>query len=64
MVTFPQLSVAVNVGAIGILSQSTKPSSGKSPVNTGGVVSWTVIVWTWVLSFPQVSVAVQVLVNV
>ena len=58
-----QLSDAVGVAGAGTASHSTVTSAG-TPANNGSVVSCTVITCTWTSSFPQLSVAVHVLVNV
>ena len=57
-VTVPQLSVAVTVGAVGIAMQSTDTSAG-ALVNTGAVLSSTVMVCVRVVELPHWSVAVQ-----
>ena len=54
-----QLSVAVTVGAAGMVEHSTVIFDG-TPTNTGMVVSWTVICWLVVAVLPQLSVAVHV----
>jgi hypothetical protein len=58
-----QLSVAVGVAAAGIASHCTVVFAG-TPLNTGAVVSMTVIVCRPVLVLPQASAAVHVRVKV
>ena len=59
----PQLSVAVTVAMPGMASHDTVWFAGSVEVHTGGVRSCTVMVWTIVAVFPQVSLAVQVRFN-
>ena len=55
-----QLSVAIGVAAVGMLSQLAAVVAG-TPDNTGASVSVTVIIWVpGKLLFPAKSVAVQV----
>lgn len=58
-----QLSVTVGVTQLGVPEHSMLDAPG-NPLITGGVVSFTFMVWTPVAVFPQASVAVQVRVNV
>ena len=55
----PQLSVAVNVAAVGTASHSALTLAGAA-LKTGAVLSLTVTVCDDVLVLPQRSVAVQV----
>ena len=57
-----QLSVAVNVAAVGTEPHATVVAAGTVSTKVGATVSLTVIVCTCVAVFPQRSVAVQVLV--
>ena len=57
------MSVAVKIAAVGTASQLTVMFAG-AVLNSGAVLSSTVITWLLLLVFPQTSVAVQVLVKV
>jgi hypothetical protein len=57
----PHASVAVATANTGVAGQSIVDGSGKAAI-TGAVISWTLIVCETVDTFPQASVAVQVLV--
>ena len=57
-----QLSVAVKVAAVGTASQLTVMFAG-AVLNTGAVLSSTVMTCFLMLTFPHTSVAVQVLVT-
>src|SRR6186713_1478525 len=63
MVTPPQASLAVAVANDGVSGHSMVVAAGNA-LNTGGVLSSTVITWEAVAVFPQASVAVNVLVRV
>ena len=52
-----------SVAAVGTALHSTVTAAGAA-LNTGAVVSWTVIIWVLLLWLPQRSVAVQVRVSV
>src|SRR6187549_1722531 len=57
----PQLSVAVGVVHEGVPEHSIVVGAGSAEI-TGGVVSSTLIVWDALVTLPQASVAVHVLV--
>src|SRR6187431_1613403 len=63
MVTAPQASLAVAVAKDGVSGHSMVVAAGNA-LNTGGVLSSTVITWEAVAVLPQASVAVNVLVRV
>src|SRR6186997_2970340 len=63
MVTAPQASLAVAVAKDGVSGHSMVVAAGNA-LNTGGVLSVTVITWDAVAVLPQASVAVNVLVRV
>ena len=56
----PQLSLAVNVSAVGTASHSTSTSAGKASLKVGAVVSSIVKTPIVISEFPQASVAVKV----
>src|SRR5207342_1802424 len=63
IVTAPQASLAVAVANDGVSGHSMVVAAGNA-LNTGGVLSSTVIIWEAVAVLPQASVAVNVLVRV
>src|SRR5262245_63972909 len=60
--TVPQASLAVGVPKLGVSGHSIVAAAG-TEVNTGAVLSVTVISWLAVAVLPQASVAVNVLVT-
>jgi hypothetical protein len=60
MVAVPQLSDAVGLAGAGTALKHWAVVSAGTPLNTGAVVSCTVIVWLALALFPQSSVAVHV----
>jgi hypothetical protein len=62
IVTGPQASVAVGVPKEGVSGHSIVAATG-TEVNTGAVLSSTVITWLAVAVLPQASVAINVLVT-
>src|SRR5206468_1024088 len=55
-----QLSVAITAAGAGTLVKHCTLTSPGTPLNAGGVVSFTVIRWLAVATLPQLSMAVQV----
>ena len=58
-----QLSVAVAISSVTSMPNSIVSSAG-TEVNSGAVVSWTVMVWVAVEALPQSSDAVKVRIKV